>query len=140
MSNLGPVILIFHKTAYTGNNKSIISSTQLEHYHNRVDDRSTLAGSTQRISTADGYIFPLSIKQGLPYLRMRPYTTHEFLNTPHVVMMSDKVWYPTYADNDIDPYDPSSVDNTSPATSRQVRSVWRIHSPYRLQSGCQWLC
>ena len=28
-------------------------------------------------------------------------------------MTSDKVWHPTYADNDVDPYDPSFVDNTS---------------------------
>jgi len=38
MSNRGPVICIFHETTYTGNNKSILSSTQLEHYNNRVDD------------------------------------------------------------------------------------------------------
>ena len=37
-SNRGPVILIFHETAYTGNNKYIVSSTKLEHYNNRVDD------------------------------------------------------------------------------------------------------
>ena len=76
MSNRGPVILIFNKVAYTCKHKYIISSTQLEHYHNRVDDRSTLAGGTQCISTADGYIFPLSIKEGLPYLKMRPCTQH----------------------------------------------------------------
>ena len=90
MSNRGPVICIFHETAYTGNHKSIISSTQLEHYNNRVDDRSTLAGGTQRISTADGYIFPLSIKQGLPYLKICTCSPEGFLNTPHVIMTSDK--------------------------------------------------
>ena len=66
MSNQGPAILIFNKAAYTENNNYIISSTQLEHYHNCVDDHSTLAGGTQHISTVDGYTFPLSIKQVLP--------------------------------------------------------------------------
>ena len=38
MSNQGPAILIFNKAAYTENNNYIISSTQLEHYNNCVDD------------------------------------------------------------------------------------------------------
>ena len=72
MSNRGPVIVIFNETAYTGQYPSIVSSTQLEHYHNKVDDRSVLSGSTQRITTNDGYIFPLSIKQGLACIKIRP--------------------------------------------------------------------
>ena len=43
---------------------------------------------------------------------MRPYTPHEFMNTPHVIMTSDQVWDATYADNYVDPCDPSFVDNT----------------------------
>ena len=62
MSNRGPVILIFNETAYTGKHPSNISSTQLEHFHNKVDNRSILNGGTQCITTNDGYIFPLSIK------------------------------------------------------------------------------
>ena len=46
LSNRGPVILIFNETAYTGQHPSIISSTQLEHFHNKVDDRSILNGGT----------------------------------------------------------------------------------------------
>ena len=72
---------------------------------------SVKCGGGQRITTADGYIFPLSIKQGLPYLRMRPFTQSEYDTLPHVIMTSDKVWDPSIFDNDVDPND-SSYQNS----------------------------
>ena len=57
VSNRGPVICICNEVAYTGQNQSIISATQLEAYHNRIEDRSLMAGGSQRIITADGYIY-----------------------------------------------------------------------------------
>ena len=71
-----------------------------------------MAGGRQRITTADGYIFPLSIRQGLPYLKMRAYTTDEYNTYPHVIMTSDKEWDPTLFDNEVDPTDPSFIENT----------------------------
>ena len=44
----------------------------------------------QRITNADGYVFGLSIKSGLAYLKMRPFTTQEYESLPHVIMTSDK--------------------------------------------------
>ena len=40
----------------------------------------------------DGYVFPLDIINGLPYLKMRPYTDEEFKMYPHVIMTSDHPW------------------------------------------------
>jgi hypothetical protein len=43
----------------------------------------------QRITTNEGYIFPLDIIGGLPYLKMRPYTDAKFDLLPHVILSSD---------------------------------------------------
>eukprot|EP00536_Pseudo-nitzschia_multiseries_P011038 jgi/Psemu1/27670/gm1.27670_g len=90
VSNRGPVILIFHECAYTGQFPSILlSSGQMEAYLSLVDDTSIKAGGTQVITTTDGHVFPLSIcHHGLPYLAMRKYTSEEFSQLPHVIMTS----------------------------------------------------
>jgi len=108
-SNRGPVICIFNEVAYTGKYQSIISSIQLEHYHNQVNDTAILKTGTQaqRITTADGYIFGLSIKSGLAYLKMRPFTAQEYESLPHVIMTSDKKWDPSIFDSDNEPTDES---------------------------------
>jgi len=67
---------------------------------NLVADKFIKCGGGQRIVTADGYIFPLSICQGLPYMKMRPFTTTEYAELPHVTMSSDKVWDPSIFDNE----------------------------------------
>ena len=46
-SNQGPVICIFNKVAYTGKHHSIISSIQLEHYLNQVNDTAILKTGKQ---------------------------------------------------------------------------------------------
>eukprot|EP00531_Pseudo-nitzschia_arenysensis_P008891 CAMPEP_0116125882 /NCGR_PEP_ID=MMETSP0329-20121206/6042_1 /TAXON_ID=697910 /ORGANISM="Pseudo-nitzschia arenysensis, Strain B593" /LENGTH=1908 /DNA_ID=CAMNT_0003619941 /DNA_START=154 /DNA_END=5877 /DNA_ORIENTATION=+ len=107
ISNRGPVICIFHEVAHTGKGQSIISSLQLEHYRNNVDERVCELGGGQQITTADGYNFPLSIVNGLPYLEMRTYTRTEFKKLPHVIMTSDQVWDPRVYDNRVSPNDQS---------------------------------
>jgi hypothetical protein len=111
-SNRGPVICIWNDVAYTGQHQSIISATQMEAFNIRVDDRSIKAGGYQRIMTPEGYNFALSIKQGLPYLEMRAYTTDEYHTYPHVIMTSDKIWNPNIFDNDVDTTDPSVIANS----------------------------
>ena len=101
VSNRGPVILIFHEVAYTGRHRSILSSFQLEHHGNNVDDKNPAVGGTGTISTPDGYTFPLSFKSGLPYVHMRRYTQSEYDTLPRVFMTSDKEWDPTIFDQDI---------------------------------------
>ena len=77
-SNQGPVILIINKVAYTGRHTTILSWVQMEVYYNNVGDRLIKLGDRQRIITPKGYVFPLSITKGLPYLKMRRYSQHEF--------------------------------------------------------------
>lgn len=86
ISNRGPVIVIFNETAYTGRHTSIVSSLQLEAYGNMVSDRNPAVGGTGTISTNDGYIFPLSFVHGLPYLKLRTYSTEEYNSLPHVIL------------------------------------------------------
>ena len=53
----------------------------------------------QRIQTQDGYVHPLDIKNGLPYVPMRPYTDDEWDTLPHVIWTSDEDWDPSILDN-----------------------------------------
>ena len=61
------VIVVMHQYAYTGKEKTIHSDGQLEWYKNTVDDRSMKVGGNQCISTIDGYVLPLDMKDGLAY-------------------------------------------------------------------------
>ena len=46
----------------------------------------------------DGYVFPIDIIDGLPYVKMRKFTDHEFDSLPHVILTSDAIWDPTQLD------------------------------------------
>jgi hypothetical protein len=66
-----------------------------------VNDKSiNVPGGLQRIQTLDGYIIPLSIKDGLARLSIRPYTDHEWDNLPHVILTSELEWDPSVLDHD----------------------------------------
>ena len=60
-SQRGPVILVMHQYAIFQSHRTIHSCVQLEHFKNQVDDRSLKAGGMQRITTNDGYVFPIDI-------------------------------------------------------------------------------
>ena len=79
ISNRGPVICVFHEVAYTGKHQTIMSAIQMEHHGIDVNDRSKAVGGKARLSTPDGFLFPLSIVNGLPYIHMRPYTDSEYV-------------------------------------------------------------
>ena len=106
ISNRGPVILIINEAAYTGKHTSILSRIQIEAYNNCVDNQPLSLGGRQRIITPEGYVFPLSIISGLPYLKMQKYTQHEYDTLPHVILTSDQAWNPRSCDKTIDPEDP----------------------------------
>ena len=100
VSQRGPVIIILNQYAGIGRGRSIHSSAQLEAYGNDVNDRSIkVQGGLQRITTLDGYVFPLNIVNGLPYVTMRPYTDSEWDSLPHVVWTGDSDWDPTVLDH-----------------------------------------
>jgi hypothetical protein len=108
ISNRGPVICVFNEVAYHGKHQSILSAIQMEHYGITVHDKSRAVGGKAQLSTPDGFLFPLSILNGLPYLHMRPYTEEEYKELPHVIMTSDMVWNPRTFDSVIDPYEAAS--------------------------------
>ena len=99
ISQRGPVICIMHRYAYHGVGGTIHASVQLEGNKNKVDDRSLKAGGTQSIHTHDGYILPLDIINGLPYLKMQPFTAEEFRTLPHVILTGATDWDPTSMDH-----------------------------------------
>jgi hypothetical protein len=99
----GEVIVIMHQYAYTGAGKTIHSSAQLEWYKNNINGKSIkVAGGPQCISTNDGYVHPINIGDGLPYINMRSYTDHEWDTLPHLVWTSNADWVPTVLDLDLD--------------------------------------
>jgi hypothetical protein len=101
-TNRGPVILIMNQYAHAGKGKTIHSSGQMEWFKNTVNDRSKKVGGSQRITTTDGYIIPINILSGLPYIKQRPYTDDEYDKHPHVFLTSDNNWNPSVLDYDGD--------------------------------------
>jgi hypothetical protein len=82
---------------------TIHSSAQLEWYQNDVNDRSLkVPGGLQHITTLDGYVHPLNIVSGLPYVTMRPYTDAKWETLPHVIWTGDIDWDPSVLDLTLD--------------------------------------
>ena len=94
LSNYGPVILVMRQFAYHGLQRTILSSPQIEHYKNKVDDVSMKVGGRQVIRCNDGFIIPINIINGLPYIEMTPHTNKEFKDLPHVILTSGDPWDP----------------------------------------------
>jgi hypothetical protein len=92
------VILIFIQYAYHGLGRSIHSAIQLEHYKSRVDDRSIKAGGRRCLTTLEGYVIPLDIINGLPYMKMRPPSDGELKALPHIIITSGERWNPAKHD------------------------------------------
>jgi hypothetical protein len=97
----GEVIIVMHQYTYTGKGKKIHSSGQLEWYKQEVDDKSIKVGGKQHIKTSDGYVIPLDVKGGLPYVKMRPYTDHKWDPLPHVILTRDGNWNPSVVDHSL---------------------------------------
>ena len=100
-TQLGPVIVILRQYAYHGTGRTIHSAGQIEHYKNEVHDKSMKVGGKQCIRTLDGYVIPLDVINGLPYMKMCPNTKKEFEDLPHVVLTGGVDWNPKVLDNTI---------------------------------------
>ena len=111
----GDVIGIFHQYAHINKGASIHSSVQLEAYKQDVNDRSRrVPGGLQRILTVDWYEIPLSFRNGLPYLPIKPFTDREYATLPHVIMTSDQDWDPSVLDSPVDDTGPSTAGGDVP--------------------------
>jgi hypothetical protein len=121
-SQKGPVIAVMHQYALLCKGASIHSPCQFEAYMIDVDDKSVRVGGQQRIKTPDGYIIPLSIKDGLARLDIRPYTDQEWEELPHVFLTSEVDWDPTIMDHefrDIEEwFDATEKVDTDPSSNR----------------------
>jgi hypothetical protein len=96
----GEVIAIMHQYAYTGKGRTIHSSGQLKWCGNDINDHSIkIEGGRQRLTTPDGYVIPIDVRRGLPYIMMWPFTDEEFEELPHVVWTSEDAWDPTSLDS-----------------------------------------
>ena len=125
----GPIIGIFHQYAHQGTGKTIHSVSQLRHFGTIVDDTPRQFGGKQRLEALDGYIIPLSIRSGLPYMDMSPPTQEELDTYPHVFFTSDMEWHPqsvndeyhvadldiTEDDLQVSDYHPDVLDVTVPS-------------------------
>jgi hypothetical protein len=117
----GPVVGIFHNYAWLGRGKTIHSSLQLASYFNDVNDRHrNEPNGLSRIVTCEGYIIPLSYRDGMPEMDIRPYTDHEWDTLPHVVLTDASEWDPKRLDyesnNDI--FFDSIDESTAPPKTR----------------------
>jgi hypothetical protein len=96
----GEVIAIMHQYVYTGKGGTIHSSSQLEWCGNDVHDCSIkIDGGRQQLTTPDGYIIPIDVRCGLPYITMRPFTDEEFEELLHILWTSEDDWDPTSLDS-----------------------------------------
>ena len=91
----GPVIGIFHQAAIHDHGRTIISCGQLEYFGVTIDDKSKKVGGKQCMRTLEGYVLPLNFFSGLAYLRMVPYSDHEWDSLPHVIPTGDQDWDPS---------------------------------------------
>ena len=107
-TQFGPVIAIGCQYALFDSGHTIHSPLQMEAYGMQVDDKSLLLpDGKQRILTPEGYVIPLSIINGLPRLKMRPFTDKEWEELPHIFLTAppgpiQKEWNPSSMDKTID--------------------------------------
>lgn len=100
MSNKRLVILLLQQYACLGTGRTIHSVPKMEHAGNLANDRSLkVEGGRQCIQCLDGYILPLDIHNGLPYLPMTACDLKLMNKYPHIRLTSGKFWDPTVLDN-----------------------------------------
>jgi len=99
-THAGPVIAIMHQQAYHGHGRMILAPAQLEAFGVRVNKRHRAFGGLQAMVTPDGYVIPIKIRNGLPYILMRPYTDDEWNTLPHITLTSNLDWDPSAYDHD----------------------------------------
>jgi len=94
----GWVILIMCQYALHAEFPTIHSAVQIEAYKNDVNDKPMKAGGTQCVTTNDGYVIPLDLIHGLPYMKMYSHTDEDWNLLPHVFLTSNHDWDPDQLD------------------------------------------
>ena len=90
-------------------------------YNNDVNDKSTKTpGGLQCIKTIDGYLHPLNIVTGLPYVPLCPLSGDDWTTKTHVIWTSDEVGDPKQLDNTISNKEDWYIDMDTPTEGRDV--------------------
>ena len=96
----GPIIVIMSQYADYGVGDTIHSAAQLRKFGAIVDDTARSCGGRQCIITAEGYVIPLHIRDGLARMDMRPPNDIEMEHYPHVFLTADSPWDPSCIDDE----------------------------------------
>ena len=102
-THLGLVILHIHQGAYMPDAKSILSPLQMEACGCTIMDKAAGVneGEQPYVQSADGYRFPLKMRQGLMYADVRPVRDEEWDQLPHVHLTTDNEWDPSIYDHEL---------------------------------------
>ena len=102
LSDRGEIILVMNQCAHMPDGKTIHSAGQLEWFKTTVNDKSPIVtGEMPSITTLEGFVIPISFRNGLPYIKMRPPTKKELESLPRVPITSDKEWDPSVLDSKV---------------------------------------
>ena len=115
----GSFVGLFHQYAYLGQGKSIHSANQLRNFGVKVCNKPKKFGGQQQVKTPCGKVIPLSIRQGLAYMDMRPPSKAELQELPQVMFTADEPWDPSCLDNEA-VYDASICDIEDPGYGHGV--------------------
>ena len=63
-----------------------------------MNDKSIKVGGKQHIKTNGRFTIPISIKSGLPYIPLRPYSNSEWEALSYIVLTLDIDWDPSALD------------------------------------------
>jgi hypothetical protein len=101
-SSRGKIIQRLHQYAHLGTVKTIDSANQMRHFGIEVSDTPCALAGKQRTQHPDGYVIPLSSRNGIPYMDMHPPLDHELNTYSHVFFTSDETWNPKIMDQEYD--------------------------------------
>ena len=126
------IIGIFSNYAFRRNDRPTIHSKgQMEANRLLVNDRTQAYGGNQCVIMQEGYVIPLHIHSGLPYLNMK-YTTDTNIDTyPHVFMTSDAPWDPTTINGEFDEFifqEPDIARQRREAANDRTNEFGEVHS------------
>jgi hypothetical protein len=130
-TNKGLVVAIMHQYAIVGRGHSVHSPAHWEWYKNEICDKSIHIGGKQRIKTAEGYLIPLSIVNGLPRLKLRPPTDTELNSLPHVMVTSDLDWNPCVLDFSHDENDGERFETMGEMERHPYHNLFDEYGNYR---------
>ena len=101
-THMGPIIIVMNQYACMQDRKTIHSPIQMEHYKIQVKEKAPdVTGKVPTITLLEGYKIPLSIRNGLSYMKQRCFTDDEWRTLPKVPITSVTEWNPKVMDSTV---------------------------------------